>query len=154
MISKASEEYLKTIYIIKKQKGRVRVTDIANKMNCTKPSVNKAINNLKNNGLINYETYGTIEFTEDGENLAKKIIETYDIVYLFLKDVLNLGKQEAEQEAEKLKSIMADDTINKLAKYIHKVLELNDLLCNYDINKEKCRQCKRITLRKNGNVNI
>lgn len=64
MISKAQEEYLKTIYIIQKQNNGVRVTDIANKMNCTKPSVNKAINHLKSNGLINYETYGTIELTE------------------------------------------------------------------------------------------
>ena len=47
MISKALEEYLKTMYILKKQNGNIRVTDIANKMNCSKPSVNKAINNLK-----------------------------------------------------------------------------------------------------------
>ena len=51
MISKALEEYLKTMYILKKQKGDIRVTDIANKMNCSKPSVNKAINNLKDNNL-------------------------------------------------------------------------------------------------------
>lgn len=151
MISKAQEEYLKTIYIIKKQNNGVRVTDIANKMNCTKPSVNKAINNLKSNGLINYETYGTIELTTEGENLAKKIIETYDIVNIFLKDVLNIEAEEAEKEAENLKSAMSDNTINKLARYVHKVLELNDLECNYDINKEKCRSCERITFRKKGN---
>lgn len=154
MISRALEEYLKTIYIIKKQNDGVRITDIANKMHCTKPSVNKAVNNLKNNGLLNYETYGTIELTEKGENLAKKIIETYDIVNVFLKDVLNLDSEKAEKEAENLKSVMSDYTINKLARYVHKVLELNDLECNYDINKEKCRCCERITLRKKGNVNI
>ena len=64
MISKALEEYLKTIYILKKQNGNIRVTDIANKMNCTKPSVNKAINNLKNHDLVIYESYGEIELTE------------------------------------------------------------------------------------------
>lgn len=51
MISKSSEEYLKTMYILKQQNGNVRVTDIAQKMNCTKPSVNKAIYNLKDEGL-------------------------------------------------------------------------------------------------------
>jgi len=65
MISKALEEYLKTMYILKKQNGNIRVTDIANKMNCSKPSVNKAINNLKANSLVNYETYGTIELTDE-----------------------------------------------------------------------------------------
>lgn len=72
MISKASEEYLKTMYILKKQNGYIRVTDIANKMNCSKPSVNKAIYNLKDEGMLNYESYGTIELTQEGENLAKK----------------------------------------------------------------------------------
>ena len=31
MISKASEEYLKTMYILKQQNGNIRVTDIAKK---------------------------------------------------------------------------------------------------------------------------
>lgn len=72
MISKSQEEYLKNIYILKRQNGNIRVTDIANKMNCTKPSVNKAINNLKENGLINYESYGTIELTENRRKFSKK----------------------------------------------------------------------------------
>ena len=64
VISKALEEYLKTMYVLKKQNGNIRVTDIAEKMNCSKPSVNKAINILKSEDLINYETYGAIEMTE------------------------------------------------------------------------------------------
>ena len=145
MISKALEEYLKTMYILKKQNGNIRVTDIAEKMNCTKPSVNKAINNLKSHNLVNYETYGAIELTEEGEALAKKVLEAYDIVYLFLKEVLNLETEEAKKEAEKIKLAITDNTINKLAKYVHKVLDLNNLDCNYDINKEKCRCCVRRT---------
>ncbi len=55
MISKALSEYLKTMYVLKKQNNEIRVTDIANKMNCTKPSVNKALKNLKEENLIKYE---------------------------------------------------------------------------------------------------
>ena len=126
MISKALEEYIKTMYVLKKQNGNIRVTDIANKMQCTKPSVNKAINNLKEKELINYETYGTIELTEQGENLAKKILEAYDIVYVFLKEVLNLEGEAAKSEAEKIKSVATDEPINKLAKYVHEVLGLSN----------------------------
>ena len=143
MISKSLEEYLKTIYILKKQNGNVRVTDIANYMNCTKPSVNKAINSLKDNGYLNYEAYGTIEMTKKGEDLSKKILETYDIVYLFLKEVLCLDEFEAKKEAEKIKLSMSDKTINSLARYVHKVLDLNDLDCGYDVNSERCRTCIR-----------
>ena len=145
MISKSLEEYLKTIYILKKQNENVRVTDIANKMNCTKPSVNKAIKNLKAKERVNDQSYGTIELTKEGEELAKKILEAYDIVYLFLKDVLNLENEQAKKEAENIKSVISDDTTNKLAKYIHKVLGLTNLDCDYDINKEKCRCCARRT---------
>ena len=145
MISKSLEEYLKTMYVLKKQNGNIRVTDIAKKMNCTKPSVNKAIYNLKDNGLVNYESYGTIELTQEGKNLAKKVLEAYDIVYLFLKEVLNLKAEEAEKEAVKIKSAITDTTINELAKYVHKVLGLNNLDCDYDVNKERCRRCERRT---------
>ena len=145
MIAKSSEEYIKNMYILKKQNGKIRVTDIAKKMKCSKPSVNKAINILKEEKLINYETYGTIELTKQGENLAKKILEAYDITYLFMKDVLNLDEEEAKSEAEKIKSTISDNTINKLAKYVHNALGLKSLNCNYDINNEQCRSCIKRT---------
>lgn len=151
MISNALEEYLKNMYILQKQNNEIRVTDIANKMNCSKPSVNKALNNLKEEKLINYETYGKIELTHDGENLAKKILAAYDIGYVFFKDVLGLDEEKSCSEAEKLKSALDDETINNLAKYVHKVLDYNSLECGYDINKEKCRSCARNSLKGHSN---
>lgn len=148
MISKSLEEYLKNMYVLKKQNGNIRVTDVALKMNCSKPSVNKALNNLKEEGYVNYETYGTIELTEQGEELSKKILEAYDIVYLFLRDVINVGSEKASEEAEKIKSNLDDETINKLARYVHNVLGLTNLDCGYDINKEKCRECARRIVKK------
>ena len=145
MISKALEEYLKTMYILKKQNGNIRVTDVAEKMNCSKPSVNKAINNLKAEKLVNYESYGAIELTDEGEHLARIILEKYDIVYLFLKEVLNIEDEEAKIEADKIKLAMNDNTINSLAKFVHKELGLYSLDCDYDINKEKCIECVRRT---------
>lgn len=145
MISKALEEYLKTMYILQKQNNEIRVTDIANKMNCSKPSVNKALNNLRENDLINYETYGKIELTKAGEEIAKKILAAYDIGFVFLKEVLGLDSEEACSEAEKLKSTLSDKTFNNLAKYVHNVLDYNSLDCGYDINKEKCRCCARVS---------
>ena len=143
MISKALEEYLKTMYILQVHDKELRVTDIANQMNISKPSVTKAINSLKENGLVDYETYGKIELTENGNDLAKKILEAYDISYVFFKDVLGLDDEASKREAEKLKLTMEDNTINNLAKYVHKVLNLSDLNCDYDISKERCRICKR-----------
>lgn len=154
MISSSLEEYLKTIYLLKKQGEEIRVTTIAQKMQCTKPSVNKAIKNLKANGLLNYEVYGEIKLTEKGEELAKKILEAYDITYIFLTEVLKVSKEEAEEEAIKMKSMLNDNTLNKLTKYVHKLFGLYNLDCDYDINKEKCRCCKRKVLAKRKKDNV
>ena len=143
MITSSLEEYLKTIYVLEKQNNQIRVTDIAKKMHCTKPSVNKAIKNLQKSNLVNYEAYGDIELTEQGKALAKKILEAYDIVYIFLTEILEMDKEEAEKEAIKIKSKMNDTTLNKLTKYVHKELGIYGLNCEYDINKEKCRECMR-----------
>ncbi|MBR1884284.1 MAG: metal-dependent transcriptional regulator [Clostridia bacterium] len=154
MISKSSEEYLKNMYVIYNQKGNIRVTDVANKMGHTKASVNKAIHLLKDEGMIKYEPYGKVEITSKGKELARKTLEAYDIVYLFLKDVLNVEEEIATLEAEKMKAALSDSTINSIAKYAHKMLGLEDLNCCYDISSNKCRTCTKTKLRKEKVVNL
>ena len=75
--------------------------------------------------------------------LNSRLIKREKIILDSLKDVLELEPKNAEMEAEKMKLSMSDETINKLAKYVHNVLNLNNLNCNYDVNKEKCRSCVR-----------
>lgn len=143
MLSKSLEEYIKTMYILKMDNGEIRVTDIANYIGCSKPSVNKAIKQLKIEGLVEYETYGEIELTAEGKKLAKKILEAYDITYLFLNEILHVKGDLAEDEAKEMKNILSDDTLNKLAKFTHEKLGLASLECGYDIDNERCIGCVR-----------
>jgi DtxR family Mn-dependent transcriptional regulator len=147
-LTNSQEEYLKTIYILKNTQKDIRVTDIAKKLDKSKASVNNAINLLKNDGLIEYEPYGQIKLTEEGETEAIKIIEAYDIVKLFLTDILNANKENVDEEAKKIKTILSDDTLNKLAKYTHKTLGLYSLECGYDIAKTSCIKCARRRIKK------
>lgn len=150
MISKALEEYVKTMYVLNKQKGEIRVTDIADKMCCSKASVTKALNNLKEKSLVEYEAYGEIKLTKKAEEIAQKTLEAYDIVYLFFKEILEIKNEHAKEEADKIKSIISDETINKLARYTHKELGFSNLDCKYDLNESKCRECiKRDTTKMN-----
>lgn len=144
-LTNSQEEYLKTIYILKNTTNEIRVTEISKKLGKTKASVNNAINTLKTEGLINYEKYGKIELTEKGNKEAVKIIEANDIVKLFLTEIIEASKENAEEEANRIKTILSDDTLNKLAKYTHKTLGLHSLECGYDINNEKCIKCARRT---------
>ena len=142
-LSNSKEEYLKTMYILKNTKNEIKVTDIANRLNKTKASVNNAINNLKQEGLVLYEPYLPIELTEEGIKVAEKIIEANDIVKLFLVNLIGAKKEDAEREAKEIKTVLSDNTLNKLARYTHKELGLTSLECGYDINNERCIKCVR-----------
>lgn len=143
MLSKSLEEYVKEMYVLKLNKGQIRVTDVANSLSVSKASVNKAIKQLNAENIVKYETYGEIELTIEGEKIAKKILEAYDITYLFLNEILKVDSTSAELEAKEMKNILSDDTLNKLAKYTHEKLGLASLECGYDIDNEKCISCLR-----------
>ena len=141
MISKTAEEYLKTMYVLYKQNGDIRVTDIADKMKCSKPNVTKQLNILKSNGLIKYETYGKIELTQSGLDYSKRILAACDIIYLLLSDVIGVSKEDALNESVKIKSVISDNTIKKISNYVYDELELGKMTCNFNMNNEKCRDC-------------
>lgn len=140
-LTQVQEEYLKIMYILGQTKNEIRVTDIAERLDKSKASVNAAINTLKNEGVLEYEPYGKIELTDIGKKAAKKIVEANDIVKLFLTEILGVKEEVAEAEASKMKSALCDDSINKLARYTYKTLGLVDLNCGYDINNDKCVEC-------------
>ena len=140
-LTQVQEEYLKIMYILGQTKQEIRVTDIAERLDKSKASVNSAINTLKNEGVLEYEPYGKIELTELGKKTARKIIEANDIVKLFLTEIIGVKEDVADIEASKMKSDLSDDSINKLARYTYKTLGLIDLNCGYDINNDQCVKC-------------
>jgi len=139
------EEYLKTIYILIHEESFARVTDIAKCLNYSKASVNRALKILKTEGLIEYENYGDIELTESGTSLAKNILKRHNTIKAFLIEVLEVNKDIAEEEAKSMKHAVSEDTINKLETYIQSIIDLGDLVCNYDPSNDKCKRCVKIT---------
>ncbi|MCI8637313.1 MAG: metal-dependent transcriptional regulator [Clostridia bacterium] len=144
-LTNSQEEYLKTIYILEKNKQKVRVTDIADKLKITKPSVNKAINLLKDNGVINYQAYGEITLTKEGEKYAIEIIKKQDILKMFLVEILDIDEKQAQEEAKAMKHAISQQTAKKLNKYITQIMNLGNLDCDYDENSKKCQNCIKIT---------
>ena len=82
-LTKSLEEYITTIYILEHNEDKIRVTDIADKMIVTKPSVNRAMKTLKEKGIINYAPYSDIVLTEKGKKIAQNILKKYDVVKIF-----------------------------------------------------------------------
>ena len=141
MITKRTDEYLKTMYVLSKNNGEIRVTDIANKMNCSKPSVTKQLNILSKEGYIIYESYGRIELTDLGIDKAKKILEEDDIIYLLLSEVIGINNENLNEDAIKIKSVISKETLDSISNYVYVKLGLNKLKCNFNFKSEKCREC-------------
>ncbi len=140
-LTSSQEEYLKTIYLLEKSGRKVRVTDIALKLKITKPSVNKAINLLKDMELIHYKAYGNITLTREGKKYAIEVIKKQDILKMFLVEILSIEEQQAEEEAIAMKHAISEQTAKKLNQYITQIMNLGDLNCDYDESNEKCKNC-------------
>lgn len=115
------EDYLETVYLIEKNKGEVRITDIAIFMNLSKPSVNKAISNLKKSGLLEHEKYGSINLTKLGMKLAKEIYFRHETLTKFFIETLGIDPDIAQDEACKIEHIISHQTLNKLVNYMKKL---------------------------------
>lgn len=152
-LTNSQEEYLKTIYLLEKSNQKVRVTDIANKLKITKPSVNKALKALKELECIHYKAYGDIKLTKKAEEIATKIIKRQDILEMFLVGFLEIDSTRAKEEAKAMKHAISEQTAQKLNQYISEVLNLGELECGYDEENEKCRNCIKITAKNRMNHN-
>ncbi len=142
-MSASLEEYLKTIYILMIRNSYVRVTDIAIEIGCTKPSVNRALKLLREEECITYENYGDIYLTKKGIEKAKDIVKKHETLKAFLVKALDIDECIAEKEAKSMKHSVSEDTINRLEKYIQSIINVEEIVCNYNPKDEKCKKCAR-----------
>ncbi len=115
-LSKSLEDYLEAIFIIKKQKGEVRVKDLMTFFNYKVSSVNQAIKQLKAKDLVEHESYGSIKLTEKGKSLAKQIYSKHKILVDFLHSVLGVESDIAEHDGCSFEHYIHEETLKKFKK--------------------------------------
>lgn len=118
LLTDSNEDYLEAILIIKLKKGKVKSVDIAKYLNVSKPGVNKAMNVLKENALIEKDYYGDIELTQKGKEIAKRIYKKHTTIKEFL---LKLGVDEETSEIDccKIEHVISDTTFHAIKKYLN-----------------------------------
>lgn len=119
-LTASQEDYLKQIYILAREHEEVRVTDVAKYLGLSKPSVNRAINTLKEDGFIVHEHYGTVKLTPKGEKAANNIYESYKVIRKFLTEVLEVDEETANLEADLMEHHLSKSTRKKWKKYLKK----------------------------------
>ncbi len=121
-LTPSTEDYLETIYVLDHAEKGVRSVDVADKLKVAKPSVNRALKNLVDEGLIQQERYSVIYLTDQGKQQAKKILHRHTIIKGFLMNVLGLDDERADEEACKIEHVMSEDTVDRLNDHIDSYL--------------------------------
>lgn len=119
-MNESAEDYIKTIYILKRKSGVVRSVDVARELGFSRASVSIAMSNLRNKDIIVMEKDGTIEFTENGKKIAEDIYEKYSMLISFLQNVAGVDEKTAMEDACKIEHCLSDPTYEGIRRYIRR----------------------------------
>ncbi len=119
----SGEDYIETIYLLKKRNGSVRSIDVANELNYSRPSVSRAVGLLKDGGLLTVEDDGELVLTDEGVKTAKAVYEKHTNLTKFLMMTAGVDAETAETDACRIEHIISPQTFKGIKKFIkeHKI---------------------------------
>ena len=112
MLTPSLEDYLEEIYRFSTELGFIRITDVANKLDVSLPSVNKAVKVLSEKGYLEYIPYKNIDLTDKGAKLGKFLVDRNQMLQAFLKVIGS--KADKEDEAEAIEHYLSKETVNAM----------------------------------------
>ena len=99
--SRAIEDYLKTIYKLQDDQVRPVTTKIlADYLGLAAPSVTGMVKKLADLKLVKYEPYQGVLLTDDGREIALRVIRYHRLVELYLFEKLGVPWDEVHVQAE------------------------------------------------------
>jgi DtxR family Mn-dependent transcriptional regulator len=117
-ISSNLEDYLETIFSLEAAHSAARAKDIADHMGVQRASVTNALQKLAKQGLINYEPYSSVTLTPEGFRVATRIAHRHKVLSDFLRRVLNIRPELAEETACKLEHGIDDESLEALIRFV------------------------------------
>ena len=116
-LSMASEDYLESIYRIMDEQDAfetgIKSVDVAEQLEVSKASVNKAIATLKEHGMVEQTRYGRVTLTEAGREYGKDVWYRHRTLRLFLTKGLGVDEQIADEEACLMEHALSADTMKR-----------------------------------------
>jgi len=116
-ISSRVEDYLEVISELVDMKGYAATLDISRYMNVSAPSVTKMLKKLDADGYLIYEKYYGINLTREGQRIADIIKQKHGILLEFF-EILGIGKEIANQDAEGIEHYLNPKTIRQIRKFV------------------------------------
>lgn len=120
MLSHTEENYLKALYKITFESGsnEAGTNELASLLIVKPATVNDMLKKLKEKELVDYEKYGKIKLTNNGQKIGLEIIRKHRLWETFLYDKLEFSWDEVHEVAEQLEHIQSAKLIDKLDKFL------------------------------------
>jgi DtxR family Mn-dependent transcriptional regulator len=117
-ITSSMEDYLEMICRLNHDKHPVRIKELAECLHVKPSSASKMAGNLKGQGLVEFEKYGTVSLTEDGMQLGEYLLFRHEVLHRFFC-YINQKTDELEQ-VEKVEHFMNPQTVYNIQKWLNK----------------------------------
>lgn len=113
----SAEDYLERIHELIETKGYARVSDIADLLAITRPTVSIMIQRLSRDGYLVYEKYRGITLTERGAEVARRIQTRHVLLTEFL-GLLGLDRTVVSRDVEGIEHHVSPETLEKLEQLV------------------------------------
>ena len=114
MASQTEENYLKSLFNLANPQGEVNISDLANQMQVSMPTVNSMVKTLQKSGWLIYEKYKPVTLTPKGQKEAALIIRKHRLTEMFLVNKLGFGWEEVHEIAEQIEHIHAPKLFERM----------------------------------------
>ncbi|MCZ7383234.1 MAG: metal-dependent transcriptional regulator [Candidatus Methanoperedens sp.] len=108
------EEYLESIYKLQQEQHPVSTSRLAEHLKLSPPSVSEMVKKLAQKGLVNQIEKGVC-LTEEGSNIAKKVIRRHRLSERLLTDILGFKWDEVHDEACRLEHAISPEMEDRIA---------------------------------------
>jgi DtxR family Mn-dependent transcriptional regulator len=109
MISRAMEDYLKTIYLLEGGRERVSTSQLARKKKCSAASVTNMLQKLSELKLVSYKPYQGVTLTAAGRKIALQVLRHHRLLELYLQEVLGYSWDRVHEEADELEHVISEE---------------------------------------------
>ncbi len=117
--NESAENYLETIFVLKKKYGFVRSIDVAHELSFTKASVSVAMKSFREKGYIIIDEGGGISLTQSGLAIAEKVYERHQLIASVLMQ-LGVSEETAFDDSCKIEHVISDESFEKLKNFFNK----------------------------------
>ena len=90
MYTESIEDYLKAVYEIQKETGKVATNSISEKLGVALASVTSMMKKLSEKKLITHKRYQGVKLTGAGQNIALEVIRHHRLIELYLAEALGV----------------------------------------------------------------